>query len=493
MKILKDYVQNAYYHCLQYTVNKRLHWSERVFWIICALLSTAGALYVVMASMQKQSKSAFRVHVNYMAFKTPFPTIAFCERRDEFGKTKAYLESLNESVSENDIEFLKSAIYYVPFETAIVNGPCYRTYLTSGSINDTLCPLTRRLIGSFSQHEYHVKSACADLLTSCYYNGAEFECCEKFLPLPSYMGKCFAINSLAADLKKNNIKASNREDIPPLTYYISHRPGLNPGNLSVEVAHSYMSVWFMTPNGLPSKASQKNHHFITADYANADLLDVHLRIEAVVGVSDLANVPLEERGCRFIYESKDMKTFIHYSMNGCEIECLREAQIFHCGCKAHVLPTEHESEDAECDSTGLNCLTELKKKEVLERASTCDCVSDCNSLEVFKVGYIPKLLMNASFRNSRSKKRINFLVPLPAIRYERVVLRGTIDLIVSVGGALSLFIGCSYMSIGQLIYYFFIKATSDFIVQRRRMRILKKMKFCKQTFAIQRQKLVRGH
>lgn len=49
------------------------------------------------------------------------------------------------------------------------------------------------------------------------------------------------------------------------------------------------------------------------------------------------------------------------------------------------------------------------------------------------------------------------LASLPMERYKRNVIRGTLDLVVSIGGTAGLFVGASLLSFVEIFYYFIVR------------------------------------
>jgi amiloride-sensitive sodium channel len=101
MGIIKEYFLNSSLHGLHFISDKRFHWTERLFWIICVLASWVnsakstltslilfeqGASLALMLSAIEQyqtQKISFSVHTSYLDWKTNFPSIVLCEKSNE--------------------------------------------------------------------------------------------------------------------------------------------------------------------------------------------------------------------------------------------------------------------------------------------------------------------------------------------------------------------------------------------------------------------------
>jgi amiloride-sensitive sodium channel len=63
-----------------------------------------------------------------------------------------------------------------------------------------------------------------------------------------------------------------------------------------------------------------------------------------------------------------------------------------------------------------------------------------------------------SVMQDRNTRSLNVkLIALPTQRYRRQVVREKIDIVVSIGGILGLFMGASILSLVELIYFFTIR------------------------------------
>nr|CAI5836578.1 unnamed protein product [Callosobruchus analis] len=88
MAIWKEYFENAHVSCLHYLVNEKLHWTERIFWLITIAICAGGTYHVIAHAIEdyNEEKAVFRVDTNYLDWTTLFPSVVICEKN---GQTKA--------------------------------------------------------------------------------------------------------------------------------------------------------------------------------------------------------------------------------------------------------------------------------------------------------------------------------------------------------------------------------------------------------------------
>lgn len=123
------------------------------------------------------------------------------------------------------------------------------------------------------------------MFTSCIYNNIKFNCCQRFLPVDTYEGKCYAFNShnaigaVRAKLQKHLV--SKTDNFLFKMDKIGHSPPSegNPGNLSIELAHPDVYAWYVGNVDVPSKMYTTQNQYYFKDSKNFQTADVYLRVE----------------------------------------------------------------------------------------------------------------------------------------------------------------------------------------------------------------------
>lgn len=149
-----------------------------------------------------------------------------------------------------------------------------------------------------------------------------------------------------------------------------------------------------------------------------------------------------------------------YSYSTCVTECLKQAQISACNCTHYNLIVDSKDNSKECDYFGLLCLDEndlmFPQTTIMQPWRTdglvCRCLPSCNEAQINVVRTSSKIRENTRDRSVSIRMQ-----SLPVLRYFRQAVREKIDIVVSVGGILGLFMGASILSLVELIYFFTVR------------------------------------
>ncbi|KAF4527876.1 hypothetical protein B566_EDAN016617 [Ephemera danica] len=236
---------------------------------------------------------------------------------------------------------------------------------------------------------------------------------------------------------------------PPLISNIN----TGPGKLKIELTAPVEIHWH-------SSADVPYFNKLTAESTLAhpnSLKRRSLAIRETVNEPAVRDVPWQRRRCLYPHEG-DLKLYKYYSYSACVVECRQLAALRFCNCSSHLLPSidGHDT----CNLKGLECLN--KHYELLtvlrgrwsarnEDYVTCDCLPECHEPDINLV-----VEENVQINDPISKVEI-MLEYLPVERYQRVVVRSSLELVVSVGGTAGLFVGASILSAVELIYFFTVK------------------------------------
>ncbi|KAJ4430874.1 hypothetical protein ANN_19465 [Periplaneta americana] len=187
--------------------------------------------------------------------------------------------------------------------------------------------------------------------------------------------------------------------------------------------------------------------------------------ESYVKVNDIENDPavrdidIKRRSCRFADENF-LDIYPVYSPSACEVNCRLKLQMKLCNCTNFFMPGVDK--EYHCDIYGLLCLrshvVELStRKESLSSKRIgfyCKCEEGCTTKIIAFVRFLREIRSKKETGITRLKLKMN---NLPSELFKRSVVRGKLDLVVSMGGAAGLFVGASLLSFVELIYFFTIR------------------------------------
>ncbi|XP_053692397.1 sodium channel protein Nach [Sabethes cyaneus] len=429
--IIKDYLLNTSIHGVRFIVDDSYHIAERIFWSICVVISWFGSALLIDASLEafRTSAISFVVETNYRDWNTEFPSIVVCEMRN-----MERIQVVADELWGEDHDF---AMEEVLNEIAFFRGESYHT--VNECTGDD--PAENCFSSNFSHFARLVRSPCERTLEECYWNDQPFDCCKYFQPMETEIGLCYAVNSVQTSAK-----------VPLKIDMISNKT-TGPGRLKITLlTEAY--VFTLGEEDVPNLITPKSEVLI---------IDASVAYKRQISIKNIANDPetkqvnVEQRKCRYPDEN-NLNVHAYYSYSACSVQCRKDKQLKTCNCTSHLMPNTDPSQ--KCNITGLVCLNAHYEDltVVIPRWSTgkgvvCDCLPSCTELDI--------AVVHDSRETLYTEKRLSTLdielSALPTERYKRNVVRGRLDLVVSVGGTTGLFVGASLLSFVEIVYYFTIR------------------------------------
>ncbi|XP_041771348.1 sodium channel protein Nach [Anopheles merus] len=168
-----------------------------------------------------------------------------------------------------------------------------------------------------------------------------------------------------------------------------------------------------------------------------DIISSSLSVEQVVASKALKQLSRRRRKCRL--PSERLPYFSVYTINLCRINCRIEAALHLCEC----IPFFYNIGKPSCTPAGLYCLGKQFKAWY---KTNCTCQPLCESVS-FKQALVKKTVLGQA--NSKLETQIIY----PRMRMKRDVLFDISNLIVSLGGGAALFLGCSFISFVEVIFF----------------------------------------
>lgn len=232
MSIFQEYMLQSSLHGAKYVVDSEKYSRyERVFWLICIILSWVGSVFLIRASLDAFNNNAisFVVESSYRDWDTDFPSVFICENKNMDRIQEAADEIFGEDHDFTLEEILSEIVYF--------RGESYHTIhecTGDDGINE------KCLLGNYSYYANFVRGKCESTISACSFNGKPFDCCKHFLPIETEIGRCYALNS---GQTKKPPKYS------PLNLKSNRFTG--PGNLEIKVStESFMYTigYYEVPN-----------------------------------------------------------------------------------------------------------------------------------------------------------------------------------------------------------------------------------------------------
>uniref|UniRef100_A0A182QIP4 Uncharacterized protein n=1 Tax=Anopheles farauti TaxID=69004 RepID=A0A182QIP4_9DIPT len=181
--------------------------------------------------------------------------------------------------------------------------------------------------------------------------------------------------------------------------------------------------------------TESSIHYVLRDH---DIISSSLSVEQVVASKALKQLSRRRRKCRLPKER--LAYFDLYTINLCRINCRIEAALELCKC----VPFFYNIGKTSCPPAGLHCLS--RNHAGWYESKNCTCQPLCESISFKQVLVKRKVLEQA---NSKLETQIIY----PRMRMKRDVLFDISNLIVSLGGAAGLFLGCSFISFVEIMFF----------------------------------------
>lgn len=471
--IFKEYCLNCSLAGVCYIADSRYHVSERLFWVVCVILSWFGSYNLITNFMESYYKNLVSIGVISLlpTDTVNFPSIGLCEMgytKENYVELTAVIEEMRfpdpnnedgELVEYNyDVEdFLTRVVFHNLYNFGSMSSYCV-PYINSA--DEIPCP-----VKDYQSYADRIRADCPKLFVGCSWNEKPFDCCKYFRPVKTSLGTCFLINSIQA-VKKNGDN------------WLDMTVGKAEGNglLQFSVTKS-SALFFLNEEDIPHMLLTMMQFPIIPEGFDGDF---QLGIKDMINEENVISVPIERRKCIFPDEDSG-SAYKKYSFSTCVTDCVKQAQIKTCNCTHHNYIVDENDKSPACGYEGLTCLDEanlmLPQTTIMQPWRTeglvCKCLPSCTELQTFVIGRSSVLHEHSKLRNVTIS-----LQEMPTQRFFRQAVREKVDIVgellmelliflkkikllffsVSVGGILGLFMGASILSLVEFLYFFTIRA-----------------------------------
>nr|XP_017007673.2 pickpocket protein 28-like [Drosophila takahashii] len=456
---LKDYCSNCSLAGFAYMANSRLHFSERIFWMICVIVSTLGCYHLIMAYQRIfPSRAVSIVYESQPPFsKWRFPSISVCEvahKAKLFQTMEQYVESLGFDDAGGYPFEVESVIACILFPVSLTED----NMKTKCESIETNCPEACAKCPSdgYRQILNNYGANCSDLFVECKLSGKKFDCCQYFRPLLTPFGRCFMLNSLL------NNEPGSKHWLPNVLDPADQKAVINV------VTKMEIQVFVINAEDIPHTAfSPPGLVAITPG------LGKYMQFNQVVMENDpdVREVDSKIRNCLFPDENPKTSLYKAYSFSVCITECIREMQMKLCNCTAIMYNPNADKRYPDCDLKGYHCLEKMRAIKPDSRVllsnnkknnESCGCLPSCNDGDISAI-YEPTTIVRTGNKYFNATLDMPFL---PTDRYRRQAIRTRLDVVVSMGGMLGLFLGASILSAIEFVYYFTMRPLNNWLRSR---------------------------
>ncbi|XP_057320643.1 pickpocket protein 28 isoform X1 [Microplitis mediator] len=429
-KVIKTFFVNSSLHGIRYLVEDDLHWSERLFWIVACGVSWWLCTSLILGIIDEfvTRKVAITMATDYLNWEISFPALHFCFSFSSRAKDYAIKVT---GINPRKAHTLSRLSHWAKMGyDAALKAP-----LTSEELREL---------------ENQITPNCKDVFGVCIWNDKVVDCCKLFFPLTTNLGRCLSFNSFHSKLP----------DDPSLPKFVMnhHKKGarliIYPNKTEFwSSSHPFFNLMFTNQFEYPNQKGGRDT-FLTVQWSQPtptmwDISQVPTYNDA--GVKSLS---IADRQCRLPTETHDSFLLETYNYHGCMVESQMKKFNDTCGCVGHIFPPTDIFRT--CNYTELKC--GFNNKEVIAQVENPNCLPDCEDIVI---DHEHNTLDDENVPDWAVTKLEFNMLPGPVQRYERYTVHSMLDVIVSVGSALGLFVGASVLSIVEIPYWLFLRRDAD--------------------------------
>ncbi|CAL1673516.1 unnamed protein product [Lasius platythorax] len=479
-ELTKQYCMNSTLHGLRYIGNSELSIVERIFWIISFTTALGTALYYIYYLYQKWSGSPVIISLSpepVSLNEFPFPSVTICNMNN-VKKTEA--KRINRGSNLLD--------------QILMDDICNSETSNITHDEDRAINWDRML-----RFMINVSQPCTDMLYYCLWHGNQTDCEKIFNPTMTDEGICCNFNSVTKkhlfynaaiwpDLNitypsdsvdwnaENGYDASMPADVIPWRPYGA---GLYYGlTLVLDVeSHEY---YCSSTAGIGFKMLLHNPVETPkiADFSFSitpgEETRVIIRPRISTAKPAIMSIPQKKRKCFFTRERK-LRYYRTYTQRNCILECEANFTQQMCDCVQYYMPKSAKTpicgkSDEQCAKIARRAMeTKLYDEDMtnqinITKIPSCNCWPAC-----FEINYRIELSQNklsGSFNVDKRyvKKNMDYFIENAAVvhlffvdsqftKYVKNELYGFTEFLSSTGGLLGLFLGFSFLSFMEIMYF----------------------------------------
>ncbi|KOB66623.1 Gonad-specific amiloride-sensitive sodium channel 1, partial [Operophtera brumata] len=499
--IIKDlcveYARNSTLHGLRYVTASGLTLIEKLFWMSTCLMSVALCGYFIGNVYQKWTTSPVIVSISEKLVSVndvPFPSVTICPQIKTLSDQYNFSHNINQSISKN--------FTFDEYEEDLnklldISQVCkYNTSLFTSNRNFTDSKMLQN-IGM-------VAPLYPETFDSCYWQNNKVNC-NIFKIVFTAEGLCFNMNGISPNemfqntekeilsLNSNSIRGWSME-----TGYSDLEKDPFPKRGNENHASPDLEIFLRSReidrdplcNGLKSGFEIYLHH--PADYpqsslyhysaVNGEVTTLAVSLHAQSTSDSLARYSPDVRQCYF-QSDRYLRYFKNYTTKNCKAECLSNYTQEHCGCVGFYMP--HDNSSLFCAENKMDCMRKAYNKMVQKQlpvelgldmpVSGCHCLPACESIEydaeVLKTAFITEnfevqrrchyhgissscYYYSLDFEEEYNISKVEiYFKKSQFMSFHRSELFGITDLLANIGGILDLFLGFSFLSLVEILYF----------------------------------------
>ncbi|KAG5312443.1 NACH protein, partial [Acromyrmex insinuator] len=482
LKYLKLYCNYSSINSLKYLVDSQRPWFERIMWVIihCIIISVLVSMVYTSYQEFESQPLVTSMDANIKTAKIFFPGIAICSiNRISLQSAKKLATNIsNAKITDRSVDEILNLIMQL--------GNLYVSMMVIDNSNDVELDklLTTYYNGSYdvTQIMKTLTPQCSTILLKCILHGIDRNCSELFEFRKTQDGYCCTFNYVreSDDIPDlNNMIKLTRDQERVETLGIENGLSVLMDPLLDDNFYSILPFrgWKVTvfnPTDYPDMTSGG----VTEVFAIPQY-ETYLNVEATLFSSSqtIINLPRNKRNCLFSDETV-FSNITMYTYSDCIVDCkINDIQKF-CGCRPFIYPRRGKKDYSWhiCNITDFQCLTKYKSKrltifpheddhsifhEEKDALHCLHCYPACNDTNFGVLSWRSHMDLGTFELNLFPNYKITnegvlhvYFSQYGTIRLNQDVSSYWYNLLSDIGGLCGIFIGFSFITIVELLYFF---------------------------------------
>ncbi|XP_019890715.1 pickpocket protein 28 [Musca domestica] len=492
---LKKYLQETTLHGLKYLVDNSLNGWEKLFFLAAFVICCITVIHLISNIYAKWESTPVIIGISphpTPILKIPLPALTLC--------------NMNQAMYSKVANYTKGSREYAALQ-----------YLCHSDIfND---PQTQNLEefknNSLELAEFIIAHSqpCSRMLVACQLSSVDVNCSELFREVVTDEGLCCAFNTLHPRFlyKGKSVERSITDNYRTLNDLI-HGPDLVPIDWNPETGYPTK----LPPKYYPRPTYGTGISLGVSVMLNADVdeyycssssgagfkvnlgspvdrpliseggvavplgSETRFRIDAQLTESSPAIRSINRRRRRCVFLDEQQLVFYrYYTKTHCENECLSAFLIEHCGCIPYYLPVIYDNATF-CNISRLFCIEKAKLTQNPAGRCMSRCHTPCVDLTFMPDAFSSPLAMHnytiqSEILTNLPKEEVQRNIAVIHFYYRESVINaelknvyiGFTEFLSNTGGILGLFMGFSFISIAEIVYFSLLRPIFKFVVPEK--------------------------
>ncbi|XP_055844441.1 pickpocket protein 28-like [Episyrphus balteatus] len=491
----EEFCRNTTLHGLKYIVEKDLSTLERIFFFFSFVFVVLTAAYFISNVYSKWKNTPVIVGLNAVPTfitKSPFPAVTICNLNQAL-KTKAQ-KFKNDSLEHSMLQLLCNREVSSKYADAVTDWTILEDFIEQ------------------------VSQPCGEMLLECRFGGIDYNCDDIFQPILTDEGLCCSFNTVHPafmyfqhdNMSHNDF--SNTDGTVPVDWDPEKGyPKLMPRKFFPRVAtgtgeslgltiilNADLEEYYCSSASGPGFKISLHSPTETPQLRETGLLlqagfETKMRIMPVKSEAgtELRSIRKEYRQCIFNDESK-LIYYRFYTKRNCEMECDAKLLVKSCNCVTFYMPKLFPNV-SKCGIKEKPCVEGVMKRSYVRDVQEMECHDYCLP-SCFDLTFLPDFFLapishkGFSIRQqliqNMSNEYASQNIAVAHMYFKENTFRSSVktqfigitDFLSNTGGLMGLFMGFSFISLAELVYFAFIRPLRRFLHRHLRKTSIQSIK-----------------